>query len=95
MPIGGRFGSVEDEAQWRGRRDVGAARLRHGEAQRMADRAGGGLLVARQPREDRQAGRIGAGPAGLGGRPHVVAVEVEDGAAVRVPADRPRCEKAR
>ena len=71
-----------------GRRHVGIARARHGEAQRVADasRTERRLFVTRQPGEDRQAGCVGARPAGLTAWAHGVAVELEERAAICVPA---------
>ena len=69
----GRGGGVGRGPAVARRRLPGAPRARQREAQGVADGARGGLVVAQQPGEDGQPGRVGRGPAG---RPAPVAGEV-------------------
>ncbi len=74
-----------------GRIDVGLAGAVGREPQRVADRPGGDLVVADETGQDRQAGRIGARPAG---RPEGVGAQVPGRAAPGVPAAaRLRCRE--
>ena len=82
-PIGGRSGSVRVAGEVRRRIDVGALRVRHGEAQRVVEHAlVDDLVVAGEAGQDRQAGRVGGGPAV---RPQGVARQVEDRAGAGLP----------
>ena len=75
--VGGVAGEV------RGRIDVGALRVGHGEAQRVVEHAlAHDLVVPREARQDGQTGRVGRGPAVGAQR---VRLQVEDGSRAGVP----------
>ena len=74
-PMGGRFGLDAVPGLVAGRPEVRRVRRLGGHADGMGDGAGLHLVVAHEPREDRQAGRVGRCPAG---RAEGVRVEVPD-----------------
>src|SRR5438128_2073799 len=53
----------------------------------MENLTGGHFIIACKAWKNRQAGGIGAGPTRLLSGPHIVGIEMEDGAGIRIPAD--------